>query len=435
MRIGSRLLLALLLVGLASSSSSSSSSSPEADGRGAVSLVWHLETGEGESLESRRADDAINPASIVKVATTLWALERLGPRHRFETFFGIRGELDEESGTLRGDLVVVGGADPDFHVDNVFLLARVLNGMGVRTVSGRLVVVGDFWIGWEGGSEGTLQDPQRRARRMALRLRDALDSRRWGRGTRREWYRFAARRGIQSHPQPRVVVLRGVATPSDAPESEKILVHRSNELVTILKRFNAYSNNDIERLGPSLGGPDELARFVAERWGLSRDGIRFDTLSGLGSNRMSPRQIVRLMHDLRATCSRLGLAVDDLLPVAGCDPGTLDAFPELTDGPAAKALTGKTGTLTYTDDGITALAGYLHTSARELVFCVAAPGSSGRISTARRAEERWVLERIKDNAGARSRSCGLAPWHSDADAEVVYAGTVGPPAAAAGRTR
>ena len=76
---------------------------------------------------------------------------------------------------------------------------------------------------------------------------------------------------------------------------------------------------------------------------------------------------------------RLGIAVADVLPVAGCDPGALEAFKELTDGAAERALIGKTGTLTYTDDGITALAGYLHTSTTELVFCVAAPRPSRRI--------------------------------------------------------
>ena len=387
--------------------------------RRGISLVWHVESSSGESLDSSRADESINPASIVKVATSLWALERLGPRHRFETTVGVRGEIDEDSGVLNGDLIVAGGADPDFHVENVFLVARALNDAGIKTVSGRLVVVGDFWIGWEGGSEGTLTDPTRRAKRMALRLRDALDHRRWNRGTRREWGLFAGRREIPASPKPRVVVLGGVDTSSDPVSFTSVLVHQSNELVNILKRFNAYSNNDIERLGVSLGSPGDLASFLIERWDLPENGTRIETLSGLGANRMTPREIVRLMHDLRATCKRLGIEVEDVLPVAGCDPGTMRAFSRLATGPASKVLTGKTGTLTYTDDGITALAGYVHTSEGELIFCVAAPRSSGRISSARYAEESWLLDRINDHGGPKARTCGRSPWHSDADAKVL----------------
>jgi D-alanyl-D-alanine carboxypeptidase/D-alanyl-D-alanine-endopeptidase (penicillin-binding protein 4) len=420
-RLGSWLAVAVLVGALAPTA--------ELHGSRGIRLVWHVESPSGEAIDSSRADDAINPASIVKVATSLWALERLGPRHRFETDFGIRGQLGAETGVLEGDLIVVGGSDPDFHVENAFLVASALNRAGLKQVNGSLIVAGDFWVGWEGGSTGTLKDAERRARRMALRLRDALDYRRWGRGTRREWYRFADRRGIPSGDRPRVVVRDGIETSNDPGSFETMLTHRSNELVNILKRFNAYSNNDIERLESSLGTPDDLANFIAERWGLTDHAIRYETLSGLGSNRMTPRQIVRLMQDLRATSERVGLGVEDVLPVAGCDPGTMGSFPELVAGPASRALTGKTGTLTYTDDGITALAGYLHTSEELLVFCVAAPRASGRISSARRAEQRWLLERIEDNGGPQALTCGLSPWHSDADAKVIDMNSRGPTAA------
>ena len=394
-------------------------------------LVWHVESPGGRPVESIGADSPINPASILKVATSLWALERLGPRHRFETVFGVRGTLDAQTGTLHGDLVVVGGADPDFHVENAFLVARALERLGLRQVSGRLVVDSAFWIGWEGGADGVLADAQHRGTRMALRLRDALDHRRFSRGTRREWSGFAERRNIPIAEKPQVVVLGGVAVSSGSDPSEVLLVHRSNELVQMLKRFNAYSNNDIERLGHSLGAPDELARYLAERFGVGAEAVQIDTLSGLGTNRMSPRLIVRLMRELRATCARLGLRVEDVLPVAGCDPGTMAAFPRLADGPAARALIGKTGTLTYTDGGITALAGYLETGEGGLVFCVAALRASGRLGTARRTEEAWLLDRLEAHGGPRAVSCGLTPWHSDADARIVPPGGGAAPSVAA----
>ena len=41
-------------------------------------LLFHAETLEGAVLESRGADTPFNPASLIKVGTSLWALERLG---------------------------------------------------------------------------------------------------------------------------------------------------------------------------------------------------------------------------------------------------------------------------------------------------------------------------------------------------------------------
>ena len=154
-------------------------------------------------LTSHQPDREINPASVVKVATTLWALDALGPEERFETRFLVRGEVDDD-GVLHGDLLVDGGADPDFHVENAFLVARRLNERGIERVRGDLVVRGPFWIGWEGGIEKRLQDPQDRARSMAVRLRGALDPHRWPRSTQRAWRRLAARRGFDPKRPPRV---------------------------------------------------------------------------------------------------------------------------------------------------------------------------------------------------------------------------------------
>ena len=52
-----------------------------------------------------------------------------------------------------------------------------------------------------------------------------------------------------------------------------LVVHRSQPLVDILRRFNCYSNNDIERVAASVGPVDDLAAFVAERCGVPRETV------------------------------------------------------------------------------------------------------------------------------------------------------------------
>ena len=167
-------------------------------------LLWFASTPEEGEAGGESPSEAVNPASIVKLATTLWALERLGPAHRFTTRVALRGELDPSSGLVEGDLVVVGGGDPDFHVENGYLLARELNRIGVRAVTGALVVDRRFWIGWEGGSERRIADEAARAREMARRLRDALDPDRWDDADRRSIDELRARRSIEGESLPRV---------------------------------------------------------------------------------------------------------------------------------------------------------------------------------------------------------------------------------------
>jgi len=380
--------------------------------------VRHVETLRGPVTESHRADEAINPASVVKIVTSLWALERLGPEHRFETRFAVRGELDRESGLLEGELLVLGGGDPDFHVENAYLVARSLNRQGIRDVRGSLLVDGRFWIGWEGGAARREPDPRLRAAEMARRLRDAFDPGRWDAATRNALAEFRERRGWLDDPLPRVVVRAAGFRERDAAAVRVVAVHRSNPLRVTLKRLNAYSNNDIERLGDGLGTPREMAAFLGDRWGSPDPRPVFATHSGLGTNRMTCRQIVRLLRDLRETCDGAGLSVADILPATGCDPGTLTRFEGLAGAGVPATLVAKTGTLTETDGGIAVLAGYARTARGERLFCIASPGIGRDVDPARAAQERWLLGLFEGQGGARSAACGAGVVHSDADASV-----------------
>ncbi|MCP3978068.1 MAG: hypothetical protein GY716_01885 [bacterium] len=380
--------------------------------------MWHAVDATGRVMTSRLADRPVNPASVIKVATTLWALETLGPTHRFTTRFELHGSFDERSGTLDGDLVVRGGADPDFQVENAFLVARRLNRFGVREVTGRLRVDAEFWIGWEGGSARKERSAARRRELMATRLRRALDPHRWDPATRDLFAEFEARHAGAALSPGSVVVRGGIGGPTDVtPGRVASVEHRSNPLVVTLKRFNAYSNNDIERLGDSLGSPVELAAFLGPRVKGSGPALRIETLSGLGSNRLTSRQIVRLFDDLRSTARRLDTRVQDLLPIAGCDPGTLEKFPRLTEIQAGE-LVAKTGTLGSTDGGVSALAGFGRGPQGPVTFCVVAPRSGSRLNRARADQESWLLELLSPDGLPRRTSCGEPVVFSDDQASL-----------------
>jgi len=418
-----RLLLAVILpccaLGPAATAQNGARLSEQAEHEAGAELVWHVEDGSGEVVDSRHADLAINPASTIKAATSLWALDRLGPEHRFETRFAVRGSWDRKSATLSGDLIVIGGADPDFHLENAQLVAEQLRQVGLLRVTGSLLVDDRFWIGWEGGSERRERDTTRRAEVMARRLQRAWDPTLWSLAERKAMDDACDRRGCDSADRPRIVIAGGVGRLTGPPPANVVAVHRSNPLIVVLRRFNAYSNNDIERLAVLLGSPDDLASFVAQRLGGMKPQPVIETLSGLGSNRLSPRQIVRILRELRDTCSKLGLRIDDVLPAAGCVPGTLKQFPRLSDGSLHGALVAKTGTLTTTDGGVAVLGGFAATRQGELLFCVAAPGSGDDLGEARREEQRWVLDLFAGHNGARPQDCRPPLEYSDHDASVT----------------
>jgi D-alanyl-D-alanine carboxypeptidase/D-alanyl-D-alanine-endopeptidase (penicillin-binding protein 4) len=94
----------------------------------------------GLILETSDATMALPPASVAKALTALYALDRLGPEHRFRTRLIATGPVQD--GVLQGDLVLAGGGDPTLDTDALADLAKQLKSSGMREVRGRFLVWG-----------------------------------------------------------------------------------------------------------------------------------------------------------------------------------------------------------------------------------------------------------------------------------------------------
>jgi len=92
---------------------------------------------------SHNAGVAMNPASVMKLLTTLVALELLGPAYRWKTEAYAAGELRD--GVLEGDLVLKGYGDPKLDYESFWMLLRALRGRGLREIRGDLVLDRSFF--------------------------------------------------------------------------------------------------------------------------------------------------------------------------------------------------------------------------------------------------------------------------------------------------
>lgn len=97
----------------------------------------------GESVLSFNSAKPRNPASTMKLLTTLAALDILGPTYHWKTEIYTNGEII--NGVLDGDLLIKGYGDPFLVTERVWRMLRDIRGAGIREITGDLIL-DDSWF-------------------------------------------------------------------------------------------------------------------------------------------------------------------------------------------------------------------------------------------------------------------------------------------------
>jgi D-alanyl-D-alanine carboxypeptidase/D-alanyl-D-alanine-endopeptidase (penicillin-binding protein 4) len=285
------------------------------------------------TLAEHNADVAYNPASLVKLSTSLVALRKLGKDFRFETRFFVEGDVDN-SGVLRGRLVVAGN-DPTFGDFHATLVAKKLAERGVKKFEGELAVSPDFAFNFT-------NKPEEAAQRLAKVIKLAPKT-------------FAV---------------------ADTPAADPAFAVLSYPLRDILLYMNAHSSNFVaERLGALVGGPEGVRAYLIDELKLPAEQVTLATASGLEVNRMTPRGLVAVIRALDDEARRQGLELVDIMAVASGDYGTLRR--RMVGTPLEGAVVAKTGTLVHDDGGMASLGGVVYTQKYGKVYFVVLNQGSG----------------------------------------------------------
>ena len=89
-------------------------------------------------LIAHNAQQAMNPASVMKLLTTYAALDLLGPAYTWKT--GALVDRPPTSGILEGNLYLRGSGDPKLLIEHFWTLLRQLRVRGIRQINGDLIV-------------------------------------------------------------------------------------------------------------------------------------------------------------------------------------------------------------------------------------------------------------------------------------------------------
>jgi len=87
---------------------------------------------------SHRAGAPMQSASVIKLVTTFAGLELLGPAYTWSTPVYVDGSV--QAGVLRGNIYIQGQGDPKLVLERLWLLLRRVQGLGIHTVQGDIVL-------------------------------------------------------------------------------------------------------------------------------------------------------------------------------------------------------------------------------------------------------------------------------------------------------
>lgn len=310
-----------------------------------------------------QSDVPFNPASVIKLATSFTALQKFGPDFKFETAFYAVGEIDRKTKTLKGDLVLISGGDPVLATADVNKLLNEVVRAGISRVTGGLFTTGPFTYATYTTTEDGVKHLEAALKRVGIRTT------------------VPTRKG----------------SPTIALKGTKISSRTSASLREILFTQNAHSvNNTAERVGDAVGGPKAVESFLTGTIGIPAAEVHVSHTSGLDYNRITPRGTVHLLQMMVQWLAQRNMEPEDIMPVAGIDPGTLRARFKTDD--YRGAVVGKTGTLPATDGGVSALAGILYTKDRgPILFAIF--NSMGSVTTYRQLQDSLLKELIVESGG------------------------------------
>ncbi len=318
-----------------------------------------VESMDGSVVLETGSDQTYNPASNVKIATAYAVLKTFGPNYRFPTNVWTDGAYDEANKAIIGNLYV-SGRDPVFTNENAIAIASELNRIGIRSISGDLIVTDNFTMNYSSS-----------ATRSAQALFSALDMTKRSAAATRSWLKYLEAKGKanQVDVAPSITINGGVSVEALPSNAKMIFSHESTPMREILKVTLSYSNNFLaERLGDMVGGAYAVANIVRVNGKIDPQEFYLATSSGLGVNRVSPRAMMSVLRMLNKELARNKLSFADIMPVAGIDRGTLENRFD-TDF-STGSVVGKTGTLIRTDGGVSALSGEISTRGGKFLFVI-----------------------------------------------------------------
>ncbi|WII72443.1 D-alanyl-D-alanine carboxypeptidase [Bdellovibrio sp. 22V] len=352
-------------------------------------------------------------ASISKVVTSLWAVEKLGPDYRFKTKLHVT-----RVGNDTYDVHIEGGRDPIFGRNSSYFLISELNRLSIPIKKIETLTFDENflldWLSEESPRIGGDTPYYDTIEKQADAVRNSLIAD-FASAIRKDRYdslkNKAARIGVTMASTPTISVRRVEFKPKSAytkPEGTQTLVYKSAPLRVILKRMNNQSNNYIaDTMYWNLGGTTAFQQFIKNSLSMNTDEMEFYLGSGNNANYIynpntdiyneaTCEAMVKVLYKLDKNLEKSGYELSEVMAVAGVDS---DSTVASYGGNFAGSTTAKTGSVNKAKT----LAGTVSTKNGEIYFAVLMhTDNRTEWGSANATIKKKVNQLIVDNGGAKS---------------------------------
>jgi D-alanyl-D-alanine carboxypeptidase/D-alanyl-D-alanine-endopeptidase (penicillin-binding protein 4) len=306
--------------------------------------------------QGKNIDMRIRLASVSKLLTSLWAVEKLGVEYKYDTKLFIKGN----------NLHIMGSSDPFLGNEKMFFLLSQLNELGFNkfdTITFDKNVIINPDVQYEMDTYPTIN-----AVTMGRHLKNYFNTKTWSADSKSEYlntYLLAKTGKYRKEVNFEVQNVKMVeVNPFANDESARVLTLSSPGLYKYLKEMNVKSNNYVaETLFRQVGGIENFPLYLSDRFNLTSEQIHFYSGSGLPAMINGVRKdnyatcgvVLNLIAELKNAIEKQGKTIEDVVAVPGSDGGTFRH--RIIPSDFKNSFVAKTGTLMHTS----ALAGAMNT--------------------------------------------------------------------------
>lgn len=354
----------------------------------------------GENL-----DRPVRLASVSKLITSLWALEKLGPNYTYNTKLFIKGN----------NLHIAGSFDPFLGNEKMFFLISQLNELGYTKFE---IITFDKKIQINPDAEAHSDEyPIITRASNARNLKMYFNTKNWPIEMQANYIQTASKAPADKFRKAVQFEIRDAqyvdANPYENDPEAKILTLTSPKLYKYLKQINVQSNNyAAHTIFLQLGGEAKFENYLEQRYGKSSESIHFYTGSGLPvllngirkDNYATCEIIIELITILKNLTERKGMKLEDIVAVPGSDGGTFSKrnFP----ADFKNSFVAKTGTLVNTST----LAGAMSTKNGISFFGIF--NQTTNITAAVNVQNEMITSLMQEMGGPLAFSYMLNPFHT-----------------------